>query len=101
MRYLSANHYQTVVARTAAEALDRLRQVQPYAIVLDLMMPGQDGWDLLQILLSRPETQQVPVIVCTVLKQKDLALSLGAAAFLEKPVSEQALVDALAALQHS
>jgi len=95
-RYLSANHYQVATARTAQEALDKVRQLRPYAITLDLMMPGQDGWDLLQILLSQPETHQIPIIICTVLKQKDLALSLGAAAFLEKPVSEQALLDALA-----
>jgi CheY-like chemotaxis protein len=62
------------------------------------MLPGQDGWDLLQILLNRPETNHIPLIICTVLKQKELALSLGATAFLEKPVTEQALFSTLEAL---
>lgn len=98
-RYLGANQYQVVTARTAQEALTLARRLRPYAISLDLMMPEQDGWDLLQLLLNQPETCQIPIIVCTVLKQKKLALSLGASGFLEKPVSEQALLAALSALE--
>jgi len=98
-RYLSAHPYHVVTARTAQDALALARQLKPYAITLDLMMPGQDGWDLLQTLLTQPETDHIPVIVCSVLKQKALALSLGATAFLDKPVSEQAILGALQALQ--
>ncbi len=96
-RYL-APHYRVATAQNAREALLLARQLQPYAITLDLMMPDEDGWDLLQVLLNRPDTRHIPIIVCTVLRQKELALSLGAAAFLPKPVSEQALLAALAAL---
>jgi CheY-like chemotaxis protein len=49
-------------------------------------------------LLHQPDTHHIPIVVCTVLKQKELALSLGAAAFLEKPVKEHELVSALDAL---
>jgi len=49
-------------------------------------------------LTNRPETQHIPVIVCSVLGAKALSLSLGASLFLEKPVSEQSLLSALAAL---
>lgn len=97
-RYLSAHHYRVVTAQTVQRAIELTREIQPYAITLDLMMPDQDGWDLLQTLLSRPATRQIPVIVCSVLKQKELALSLGAAAFLEKPISEQALLNVLGGL---
>lgn len=97
--YLSPHRYRVVTAQRAEEVLDKASQLQPYAITLDLMMPVQDGWELLQILLNRPDTRHIPVIVCSVLKQKELALSLGATAFLEKPVTEQALLSALEALE--
>ncbi len=69
------------------------------AIILDLMMPDQDGWDLMQIFLNQASTQAIPIIVCSVLKQKELALSLGATAFMEKPVAEQELLSVLASLK--
>ena len=97
--YLQPHRYRVVTVRSAREVLDVARETQPYAITLDLMMPGQDGWDVLQTLLNRPETRNIPVIVCTVLRQKELALSLGAAAFLAKPVSESALLSALESLE--
>jgi CheY-like chemotaxis protein len=98
-RYLRPHHYHVVTAQTAREALDQARQLQPYAITLDLMMPDQDGWELLQALLHQHDTRHIPIVVCSVLKQKDLALSLGATSFLEKPITEQGLVSALAALE--
>jgi len=97
--FLSPHRYRVVTERAARAVLDRARQIQPYAITLDLMMPGQDGWDVLQSLLNHPETRHIPVIICSVLKQKELALSLGAAAFLAKPITEQALLAALEALE--
>lgn len=100
-RILQPHHYRVVTARTVPEALELAAGLQPYAITVDLMLPGQDGWDLLQVLLNRSDTRQIPIIVCSVLKQKELALSLGATAFIEKPVTEQALNAALAALAAS
>ncbi|MDI7276611.1 MAG: response regulator [Anaerolineae bacterium] len=98
-RYLACRHYHVVLSQTAEDALAQARRLQPFAITLDLMMPDQDGWDILQTLLNQPETRHIPLIVCSVLKQKELALSLGATAFLEKPVSEQALIAVLGALE--
>ncbi len=98
-RYLAPHQFRVVAAQTAREALAEARRLQPHAITLDLMMPGRDGWDVLQTLLNQPDTRHIPIVVCSVLKQKDLALSLGATAFLEKPVSEQALLAVLEALE--
>ena len=100
-RYLSQHTYAVITARTGAEAIARARASQPFAITLDLMMPDQDGWDVLQTLTNQPQTQHIPVIVCTVLSVKELALSLGATSFLEKPVSEQALISALTSLEEA
>ncbi len=96
--YLTQENYRVLTAHTSAEALHLAREVHPYAITLDLMMPEQDGWDILQTLTNQPETQRIPVVICTVLSAKDLALSLGASAFLEKPVTQQTLVATLQAL---
>jgi CheY-like chemotaxis protein len=94
-RYLGLRGYSVVGATTASDALDKARQYRPYAITLDLMMPGHDGWELLQTVANDPDTRRIPIIVCTVLKQKELALSLGASEYLEKPVTEQRLLSAL------
>jgi CheY-like chemotaxis protein len=98
-RYLGSCGYRVVTAQTARKALSLARRLQPHAIILDLMMPEQDGWDLMQVLLNQPETSHIPIIVCSVLKQKELALSLGATVFLDKPVTEQTLLAALAPLE--
>ncbi len=94
-RYLALHSYEVSLAQNAQQALDHLKQIQPFAIILDLMMPDLDGWDLLQLFLNQPKTQSIPLIVCSVLKQKELALSMGATYFLEKPLSEQKLISVL------
>ncbi len=96
-RYLGL-HYDVVTASTADEGLTLARRLQPCAVTLDLMMPSQDGWTMLQTLRHHPDTSAIPVIVCSVLRQKELALSLGASGFLEKPVTQQALMAALTAV---
>jgi CheY-like chemotaxis protein len=94
-RYLTAHQYRVLFAHDAQQAIAHMQNTRPYAIVLDLMMPQMDGWDLLQRFLTQPDTQTVPIIICSVLKQKDLALSLGATAFIEKPISEMLLLSTL------
>lgn len=100
-RYLTANGYGVLTAMTAPDALTLASQLRPYAITVDLMMPDQDGWQLLQTLRHQPETSDIPVIVCTVLRHRDLAMSLGATLFLEKPVMERTLITSLEALEGS
>ena len=97
-RYLGGGAYSVIEAQTAAEAMRLAHEAQPDVITLDVMMPTTDGWELLQMLRAQPATQHIPVIVCSVLKERDLALSLGAAGFLEKPVTQDALLRALAEL---
>ena len=82
-------------ARDAEQAFAQLRRGAPAAIFLDIMMPDQDGWDVLQRLLNHPEARLIPVIICSVLQQRDLALSLGATAFVQKPFSPESLLAVL------
>ena len=94
-RLLIPHHYHMLAARSGEEALAHTRQITPDAILLDLMIPEQDGWDLLQLFRSRDNTRSTPVIVCSALRQAGLALALGADAFIEKPIDEEALLGLL------
>jgi len=74
---------------------ERLRQVRPFAITLDIMMPGMDGWQVLEELKGNPDTQDIPVIVCSIIEQQERGFSLGAADYLLKPILEEDLVNAI------
>jgi CheY-like chemotaxis protein len=88
-----------VTTQAPEKTVELVQQLQPYAVIIDLMMPEIDGWDLLQTLLNNPKIADIPIIVCSVLKQKDLALSIGATAYLPKPISEQSLLAVLENLE--
>ncbi len=94
-RYLAGYDYQVVGATTGAEALRLAREASPAVITLDVMMPNQDGWEILQSLKNDPATQHIPVIICSVLEDSELAHSLGASACLRKPVTQADLLSAL------
>jgi CheY-like chemotaxis protein len=100
-RYLTPHGYRVLTAQTADVAFDFVRLTQPFAILLDLMMPDHDGWELLQSLVTQAATTHIQVIVCSVLNQRDLALRLGASGFIQKPVTEQSLLSVLSDLQQS
>lgn len=97
-RYLANEGYRVEGAHNGAEALRAARQLKPDAITLDVMLPGQDGWEILQLLKADEATRDIPVLVCSVLDARDVALSLGASAYLRKPFSQGQLLDSLAAL---
>ena len=96
--YLDGYEYQVVGATSGEDALHRARELRPTAITLDIMMPSQDGWEILQMLKDDPVTQGIPVIVCSVLEDPRLARSLGAAAYLRKPVAHADLLAVLGRL---
>jgi len=95
-RYLQDTHYRSLPLREPERILEMAAEARPDAIVLDVMLPGTDGWELLGRLREHPATREIPVLVCTILPQEELALALGAAAFVRKPVSRQELLAALA-----
>jgi CheY-like chemotaxis protein len=94
-RYLSGSAYRMLRAENGLTGLEVARSAQPSAITLDLLMPHQDGWELLQALKVHPDTRHIPVIVCSVLRERELALALGATDFLPKPVTQHAFLAAL------
>ncbi len=94
-RYLTGHDCQVLAASSGQEGLKLARQVLPDAIVLDVMMPEMDGWELLQRLRAHELTAATPIIVCSVFDDPELAYSLGASLFLAKPVKRAEILAAL------
>jgi CheY-like chemotaxis protein/nitrogen-specific signal transduction histidine kinase len=93
---LLANHlvregYRVLHARGGEEAIAMAREARPDAITLDVMMPKIDGWSVLAKLKDDPELADIPVVVVTILADRAVGLSLGAAEFLTKPVDRARL----------
>ncbi len=94
-RYVTGTRYRLITVRDPEQALAMMRTVSPRIIVLDVMMPRVDGWKLLMHIRQHPQTAETPILVCTVLPQEELALSIGATGFLRKPVTRDAFLSAL------
>ncbi len=95
-RYLAGHNWRVIGAASSAEARRMLIETRPTVIALDVMMPKEDGWEFLMALRSSADTRDIPIIVCSVLNEPQLALTLGAAAYLAKPVAQQTLLRTLA-----
>lgn len=94
-RYASGTAYQVIGVRDPEQALATANGMAPRLIVLDVMMPGVDGWEVLGRLRQHPLTSSIPVIVCSILAEEELAFSLGASGFVRKPVTRQGFLSAL------
>jgi CheY-like chemotaxis protein len=96
---LEGSAYRVTQVRFAARAVATARDTQPAVILLDVVLPVQDGWEVLAALRTDPLTAKIPVVVCSVLPDRELALSLGAIDFLAKPVTRVTLLQTLARVQ--
>ena len=94
-RYAAGTRYRVLGAQHPEQAFALVRRKPPEMIILDVMMPEVDGWELLGRLKQHPLTSDIPVIALTILAQEELAFSLGVSGFLRKPVNRR---DFLAAL---
>jgi CheY-like chemotaxis protein len=97
--YLDGRGVHVVRARDGNEGLDAIRRLQPVAALLDIRLPGIDGWEVLEELQADPETQKLPVIIVSILDEKSRGLAAGAAEYLVKPVGRADLLDALRRLR--
>ncbi len=94
-RYLAGYRCRVLSATDGMSGLRLAREIQPDAVILDVMMPDVDGWEVLQRFQNHPDTRHIPVIVCSVFNDPELAHALGAASFLSKPVKREDLIQAL------
>jgi CheY-like chemotaxis protein len=94
-RFLIGQPWTVAGAANGMEAREMIASAKPSVITLDVMMPHEDGWEFLLALKANPIMRDIPVIVCSVLDQPQIALTLGATAYLPKPVTQQGLLRAL------
>ena len=97
-RYLQPQGYQVIAVTEPSKAKERAIQLKPFAITLDIMMPGIDGWQVLNELKSSAETRNIPVVICSIIEDHEKGFSLGAADYLAKPILEEDLLNALEGL---
>jgi PAS domain S-box-containing protein len=88
--------YTVVGASSGQDGLRMARTLQPRAITLDIMMPGTDGWQVLHALKTDPQTREIPVVLISIVDQKELGFRLGATDYIVKPFEREALIGALA-----
>ncbi|HEY9800301.1 MAG TPA: HAMP domain-containing protein [Leptolyngbyaceae cyanobacterium] len=89
------NGFQVISAQTGTSGLQLAREFLPMAILLDIRLPEMDGWTVLDRLKHDPTTRHIPVHIMTVEEGRQRGLQLGAIAYLQKPVTSEAISEAL------
>jgi signal transduction histidine kinase/DNA-binding response OmpR family regulator len=94
-RFLAKEGFRIVTAAGGEEGLRLARELKPDAITLDVMMPGMDGWSVLSALKADAETADIPVVMLTIVDDRNLGYALGAADYLTKPIDRERLTAVL------
>ncbi len=95
---LQSAGYLSIRARHCDEALRLARETNPIAVTLDLVLPGLDGWEILKRLKSDEVTRRLPVVIISMVDNRDLGLALGADDYFMKPVDRPRLIERLRAI---
>ncbi|MGE5843194.1 MAG: response regulator, partial [Deltaproteobacteria bacterium] len=80
---------------SAEEGIRKAKEIHPFAVTLDVLMPQKDGWSVLSELKADPATRGIPIIMLSIIENKDLGYSLGAFDYLLKPFQKEAILAAL------
>jgi signal transduction histidine kinase/DNA-binding response OmpR family regulator len=94
--YLEGAGYAVSFARDGVDGLELARRLKPAAVILDILLPRLNGWDLLAQLKSDPVTSDIPVVIVSMVDEQGAGFALGAAEYLVKPVDRARLLDVLA-----
>lgn len=97
-KYLG-EEYRVVGLLSGEKAVEKAKEIKPLVITLDILMPKKDGWQVLRELKDNPETQDIPVIILSIVEDERLGFSLGAAEYIVKPVEKQVLLRKLRSLE--
>ncbi|HBB68042.1 MAG: hypothetical protein A2X28_01370 [Elusimicrobia bacterium GWA2_56_46] len=95
---LQGSGYEFAGALGAEEGIAMARELKPFAITLDIMMPHKDGWSALQIMKNDPELRKIPVIILSIMDNKTLGYALGVTDYILKPFERVELLKKLKTL---
>jgi DNA-binding response OmpR family regulator len=90
--YLTNAGYETVAVSRGEDGLRLARELKPFAITLDIMMPDMDGWEVIRRLKASNETADIPVIMVSVSEDRETGVALGAAGYVIKPIDRHILL---------
>ena len=99
-RLLSREGFRVVGATNGAKGIQLAKELKPDVITLDVLMPGQDGWSVLNQLKSDPDLARIPVVMQSMLDEPGKAFMLGASDYLTKPVERSRIIDVVRRLQN-
>jgi CheY-like chemotaxis protein len=93
--HIESAGYRVEIARNGSDAVEMAKRLHPNVITLDLLLPVKDGWQVLKELKRHPLCKHIPVIIVSILDEKNLGFSLGAVDYFVKPVNRDDLIQAL------
>ena len=99
-QYLISRGYDVIYAEDGEKGIEQALVAQPFAITLDIMLPKKDGWNTLKELKDNPLTKDIPVILVSIISDKNLGFGLGAFDYFVKPISAQKLYSAFIKLEN-
>lgn len=99
-QYLNSRGYEVVYAEDGAKGIELAKQIQPFAITLDVMLPNKDGWSVLKDLKEDDATKDIPVILISIMGEKNVGYGLGAFEYFIKPISHDKLLSAFSRLEN-
>ncbi len=99
-QYLISKGYEVIYAEDGDKGIEKAIKTQPFAITLDVMLPNRDGWSVLKDLKENPATRDIPVILISIIGDKNIGYGLGAFEYFVKPISHDKLLSAFAKLEN-
>jgi signal transduction histidine kinase/DNA-binding response OmpR family regulator len=94
-RFLKTQGFEVIPLTDPSMAVQRAKELKPFAITLDVMMPQKDGWQVLTELKQDTETRDIPILICSILQEEEKGYSLGASEYLVKPFLQDDLINAI------
>lgn len=98
-QYLISKGYEVIFAENGETGVKLAVDRQPFAITLDLLLPNKDGWSILKELKENPTTKDIPVILVSIIGDKNVGYGLGAFEYFVKPISAEKLLSAFTKLE--
>lgn len=91
-KFLEKENCQIFRAKDGEEAIEKAKMIMPFAMTLDIMIPKKDGWEVMKIIKDNPQTASIPIIVISIIDNKQLGFTLGASEYMVKPIDKERLI---------